>query len=160
MTPGDAGLQSLRDDPQKNPQHHVQRCPIPLHEIAQPFGHRQNPLAHRQAPKNMIAQVCRCLHHAPGVAQGEHAPAIAGDGHKVVVSAIVTPGPCKAMRKDAAFQILAKGLADIRLGGLVVTLAVELSCAGQVKPGQLKRKTGVWRLTNKKTAILATTLKK
>ena len=108
----------------------------------------------------MVAELCRSLHHAPRVARGAHAPAFAGIGHEVVVSAVITPGAGKTMRKDAAFQILAKGLADIRLGGLVVTLAVELSCAGQVKPGQLKRKTGVWRLTNKKTAILATTLKK
>ena len=39
------------------------------------------------------------------------------------------------MGKDAAFQIFAKGLADVGLGGVVVTLAVELAGAGQFKPG-------------------------
>ena len=39
------------------------------------------------------------------------------------------------MGKDAAFQIFAKGLADVGLGGVVVTLAVELAGAGQLKPG-------------------------
>jgi hypothetical protein len=37
--------------------------------------------------------------------------------------------------KDAAFQIFAKGLADIGLGRVVVALAVKLACAGQLKPG-------------------------
>ena len=39
------------------------------------------------------------------------------------------------MGKDAACQIFAKGLADVGLGGVVVTLAVELAGAGQLKPG-------------------------
>ena len=74
-------------------------------------------------------------HHAPCVARGADTTALAGEGDKVVVTTIVTPRPGKAVRKDAAFQIFAKGLADIRLGGAVVALAVELACAGQVKPG-------------------------
>jgi hypothetical protein len=41
-------------------------------------------------------------------------------GHQVVVPAVIAPGPGKAVRKDAAFQILAKGLADVGLGGVVV----------------------------------------
>ena len=32
--------------------------------------------------------------------------------------------PCKAMREDATFQILAKRLTDIRLWGVVVALAM------------------------------------
>jgi hypothetical protein len=39
------------------------------------------------------------------------------------------------MCKDAAFQIFTKRLADIGLGGVVVALAVELTCTGQLKPG-------------------------
>ena len=39
------------------------------------------------------------------------------------------------MGKDAAFQVFAKGLADIRLGGMVFTLAVELASTGQLIPG-------------------------
>jgi len=56
----------------------------------------------------MIAEVCRRLHHASGVAGRADAPALAGIGHEVVVPTIVTPGPGKAVRKDAAFQIFAK----------------------------------------------------
>ena len=37
--------------------------------------------------------------------------------------------------KNAAFQIFAKGLADIRLGGVVVALAARLAGTGQLKPG-------------------------
>ena len=45
------------------------------------------------------------------------------------------PRPGKAMGKDAALQIFAKGLADIGLGGVVVALAVKLAGTGQLKPG-------------------------
>ena len=83
----------------------------------------------------MVREVCRRLHHTPGVARGAHATAFAGKGHKVVVAAVVTPGSGKAVGKDAAFQIFAKGLADIGLWGVVVALPVELACAGQLKPG-------------------------
>ena len=71
----------------------------------------------------MIAEVRRSLHHAPGIARGADTPAFAGIGHKVVVPAIVTPGSGKAVGKDAAFQIFAKGLADLGLGGAMVELA-------------------------------------
>ena len=104
-------------------------------EAAQPLWHRQYPLAHRQAGKDVIREVRRRLHHAPRVARGAEAPAFAGIGHEVVVPAIVTPGSGKAMCKDAAFQIFTKRLADIGLGGVVVGLAVELTCTGQLKPG-------------------------
>jgi hypothetical protein len=57
-------LQALRDHSQKNPQHHIQHCPAALHEVAQTLKHRQHPLAHRQAPKNMARQLHRRLHHA------------------------------------------------------------------------------------------------
>lgn len=30
---GAVGLQVLRNDPQKSPQHHVQQCPVALHEV-------------------------------------------------------------------------------------------------------------------------------
>lgn len=38
------GLQVLRDYFQKDAQHRVERRPIALHEVPQPFGHRQQPL--------------------------------------------------------------------------------------------------------------------
>src|SRR5659263_271913 len=60
-------------------------------------------------------------------ARGTDAPAFAGIGHKVVVSAVITPGT----RKDAAFEVLAKGLAHVGARCVVVALAVELAYAGQ-----------------------------
>jgi hypothetical protein len=83
----------------------------------------------------MIAEVRRCLHHAPGVARRAHATALAGIGHEVVVPAVTTPGPSEAVGEDPAFQILAKRLTDIRLGGVVVALAIELACAGEFMSG-------------------------
>ena len=83
----------------------------------------------------MIAEVCRSLHHAPRVARGADATALAGIGHEVVMPAVVTPSAGKAVGEDAAFQVFAKGLADIGLGAVVVALAVELACAGERVPG-------------------------
>ena len=53
--------------------------------------------------------------------------------------AVITPRPGKAVRKDAAFQIFAKGLADIRLGGVVIAGA---GGAAHL-PGMLAAKTTV-----------------
>ena len=75
------------------------------------------------------------LSTAPGVARRADLTTLAGIGHEVVVPAVIAPGPGKAMGKDAAFQILAKRLTDIGLGGVVVALAVELAGTGQLKPG-------------------------
>ena len=132
---GAVGLQALRNHAQEDAQHHIEHNPVALHEVAQPLRHRQHTLAHRQAGKDVIRQVRRRLHHAPGVTRGADAPAFAGIGHEVVVPAIVTPGSGKAICKDAAFQILAKRLTDIGLGGVVVALAVELAGAGKLKLG-------------------------
>lgn len=48
--------------------------------------------------------------------------------------AVVTLRPGKAVGKDAAFQILSKGLTNKGLEGVVVALAVELAATGQLKP--------------------------
>ena len=61
----------------------------------------------------MIRQVRGRLHHAPGIARGADATAFAGIGDEIVVSTIVTPGAGKAVGKDAAFEVFAKGLADV-----------------------------------------------
>ena len=117
-------------------QHHIEHWPVALHEVTKPLGTRQHPLAHRQAGEYVIAKVRRRLHHAPGVARRANAAALAGIGDEVVVPTIVTPRPGKAVGEDAAFQVLAKGLADIGLGGVVVALAVELACAGKFMPSR------------------------
>ena len=60
--------------------------------------------------------------------EGQTPRSFAGIRDKVVVSAIFTPRPGKAMREDAAFQIFAKRLEHIGLWGVVVALPVELAC--------------------------------
>ena len=72
----------------------------------------------------MIAEMCRRLRHAPRVARRANATAFAGIGHEVVVPAVITLRPGKAVGKDATFEVFAKRLADIGLGGVVVALAV------------------------------------
>ena len=83
----------------------------------------------------MVSEVCRRLHHAPGVARGADTPAFAGKGHEVVVPAVSAAGAGKAVRKDAAFQILLERPADIGLWRVVVALPVKLACTGKLKPG-------------------------
>ena len=51
------------------------------------------------------------------------------------MSTIVTPPPGKAVGKDAAFQMSAKGWADIRLWRVVVALAARLAGSDQRMPG-------------------------
>lgn len=74
-------------------------------------------------------------HREPGVARGARAPTLAGESHKVVVAAIITTRAGKAMSKDAAFEVVAKGLANIKFWGVVVALAVKLADAGEFMPG-------------------------
>ena len=81
----------------------------------------------------MVRQVRRRLGHAPCVTRGADAPAFAGIGHEVVVPGVITPGACKAVVKDAAFQVFAKSLANIWPDGVVVALPVELTGTGQLK---------------------------
>ena len=51
------------------------------------------------------------------------------------MSAVITAGTRKAVRKDAALQVFAKRLADVGTWRMVIALAVELAATGQVKPG-------------------------
>jgi hypothetical protein len=95
---------------------------IALHEVAQALGHRQHPLAHRQAREDVIGEMRRRLHHAPRVARGADTPAFAGEGHEVVVRAVSAAGTGKAVGKDAAFEVFAKRLAHIGLGSAAVAL--------------------------------------
>ncbi len=77
---------------------------------------------------------CR-LGHAPDAARGTHTTALAGERHEEVVAAIVTVDAGKAVSKNAAFEVFAKGLLDLHSRGRVVTLAVELTGTGQLQPG-------------------------
>ena len=49
--------------------HHIEHCPVALHEVAQPLRDRQRPLAHRQARQDVIREVCSRRHHASRVTQ-------------------------------------------------------------------------------------------
>ncbi len=79
----------------------------------------------------MIGEVRCCFHHAPRVARGVYVTAFAEIGHEVVVAAFITPSPGKVMREDAVFEVFAESLTNIGLGGVVVTLAIELAGAGE-----------------------------
>ena len=72
--------------------------------------------------------------HASRFAREADALAFAGIDHKVVVPAVITPRPCKAMPEDAAFQIFAKRLTDIGLGSVVVALTMGISSSELEQP--------------------------
>jgi hypothetical protein len=63
----------------------------------------------------VVGEVCRRLCHEPRVAGWADAPALAGEGDKKVVPAVTAPGAGKAVRKDAAFQVLLEGFAHMGL---------------------------------------------
>ena len=63
---GAVGLQALFYDPKEDAQHHAQYCGGALHEVAQPLGHRQHPLAHWQAGKHGTTQVRRVVRASVG----------------------------------------------------------------------------------------------
>jgi hypothetical protein len=54
----------------------------------------------------VAGEVRRPLCHAPGIAEGAHTPAFAGEGRQKVVPAVVAAGARKAVGEDAAFQYL------------------------------------------------------
>ena len=83
----------------------------------------------------MVTQMRRRLGHAPrGAMKGTH-PALAGEGHKVVVPAVVAAGARKASEQRCRTQILCKRFAHEGLGRAAVALAIELARAGKVQPG-------------------------
>jgi len=56
----------------------------------------------------VVGQVRCGLGHAPGVARGADAAALAGEGDQKIVTAVVTADSRKAVGKDAAFEVFAK----------------------------------------------------
>ena len=67
----------------------------------------------------LLIRPCEVLSRIAEVAVLEvaHSSAFAGERDKVVVPAILTTRPCKAVGKDAALLVLGKRLAQIGLGG-------------------------------------------
>jgi hypothetical protein len=59
---------------------------------AQPLGHRQHPLAHRQARHDVIGEMSGGFHHAPRGTGRAHAPAFARVGDEKAVAALGTAG--------------------------------------------------------------------
>lgn len=84
------------------------RCLCFPMEVAQPSGHGEYPLAHRQRRENVIDQVRRCFGHAPSVSRGAHATTLAGVCDQEIVLALVAAGAGETVGEDAAFEISAK----------------------------------------------------
>jgi hypothetical protein len=60
--------QALLHQSQEQAQSSTLEIGVALQEVTQALGHGQDPLAHRQRRQDVIGQMCRRRHHAPGVA--------------------------------------------------------------------------------------------
>ena len=98
---------------EESAQHRALQGRAALKQGAQPFGHGEYPLPHRQRRKDVIDQVRRCFGHAPGVARGAHATTFAGVRDQKIVLTLVAAGASKTVRENAAFESAAKGALDM-----------------------------------------------
>jgi hypothetical protein len=119
------------DDPQEDMQHGGDRLWLPFQIPAQPLGHRQHPLAHRQRREDVIDQVGVGLGHASGIARGADATPLAGEGHQEIVAALGTAGAGEAVGQDAALQVAAQ--LALHVAGYRVPIA--LASPGQREVG-------------------------
>ena len=104
-----AALDQMRlDDTQKDSQDSAEGLRLALQVPAQPFWHREDPLAHRQRRDDVIDQMRRGFGHAPGVARRTQPAPLAREGDQKVIPAVRAPGPSEAAGEDAAFQITPK----------------------------------------------------
>ncbi len=83
--------------------------------------------------------------YAKRIARGEDTWGCVGDGYEVVVSAVVAPGPGKAVGKYAAFQLFAKDLAEIGLEGVAPQLPSPARCFGHHSTQQQQHARGLQR---------------
>lgn len=96
------------DGGQENVQRGIQNRRITFEVIAQALGHREHPLAHRQARDDMVSEMGGSLHHATGGAGRTDAPALAGVGHQKVVPAVGAAGAGETVGEDAALEVTAE----------------------------------------------------
>ena len=100
--------QMLLEDIEEDAQSAVDGFAVVLGVIAQPLGHREDPLAHRQRREVVVDQVRGGLSHAPGGAGGAQTPALAGEGNQEVVTAGRAAGTGKARGEDAVGERVAE----------------------------------------------------
>ena len=114
------------DHPQEDMQHGSDRSWLPFQIPAQPLGYGQHPLAHRQGWEDVIDPVGGGLGHAPGVARGADAAALAGEGHEEIVAALATACAGEAIGQDAALQVASEFA--LHIAGYRVPIAVARPC--------------------------------
>ena len=128
---GAVRLQVLLHHAQEQAQGSTLEIGVAVQEVAQPLGHRQDPLAHRQRRQDVIGEMRRGRHHAPGIARWTHAPALAREGDQEVVPTLPAPGPGKAVCEDSAFQVMAElPLHTFRHRPLVIVIVAALGEPG------------------------------
>ena len=98
----------------KNVQCGAENCQIAFQAIVQPLGHREHPLAHRQARDDMVGQMRGGLRHTAGGAGWVDAATLARVGDQEVVPALGVTGACKAVGEDAAVEVAAEFPLDYR----------------------------------------------
>ena len=79
---------------------------IPVQEPAEPLGDREHPLPDGDSGDHMVGQVGGRIRHAPRVAGGADAPALAGEGDEEVVAAALAAGSGESVGEDTVTEIL------------------------------------------------------
>lgn len=99
------GLKTLLHQPEEETQCSIECALVKLQVVTQALWDRQQPLAHRQAARYLVAQVRSGLRHAAGVARRVGAAAFVGKGDKVFVTPLVATHPRKAGAKIYLFDL-------------------------------------------------------
>ena len=86
--------------PHEHPEHGAAEAVVVGQPIPQPEGERQHPLAHRQAAKDTVDQVCGERAHAPTAARRTDPP-LARKGHQNLSRTAVAPEAGKAPCHDS-----------------------------------------------------------
>jgi len=68
---------------------------------------------HRQAREDVIGEMRRRRHHAPGVARRAYAAPLAGEGDQEIVPALRATGAGETVGEDATLQVAAELMLDI-----------------------------------------------
>ncbi len=128
---GTTGAQRRFDLGEEDPQHRIHQTRVALEEVAQPLRQRQDPLPHRHLGKDVIHQVSGGLGHPPGGARRADAPPLAGESDQEVMATVRAARPSKTVGENAAGEVLAEVVLDVRRDRLTVRIAA----AGLLQPG-------------------------
>ncbi len=97
---------------QEQPQRKAYQLGSPSQQKPQPFGKREDPLAHGHRRQNAVPKMRRSIGHAPGRTRRTHTAIFARESDEQLVAASRTADAGEAVAENAAAQISLKFGAD------------------------------------------------